>query len=223
MRDLITEYMEEINLAAGVKSPVSVSEDNKMPPPKLPSSHAIPMEADNAGKASHDSPAVTISNPGYHEQQSHTNYSDKSEAVHDATSRDYEQHKQGHHKSHHYREDQRSADQGNHRSRTSTSPERHRNRASTSSERHRSHSRSHDRRVHHKKQDYSNENKYNNSSRTKDRDQNDTRKNHISDSSSRNVFSERYDPSEYHDVREHDSSPDDKYIKPDKFYPKELN
>jgi U11/U12 small nuclear ribonucleoprotein SNRNP48 len=204
--------MEEIKLAAGVKSPVSVSEDTKMPPPKLPSSDAIPMEANSSRKASHDSPEVTISNPGYHEQQSHTNYSDKSKAAHDATSRDYEQRKQGHHKSHHYRGDQRSADEEKHRSRASTSPERHR-----------SHSRSHDHRVHHKKQDYSNENKYNNSSRTKDRDQKDTHKNHISDSFSRSVFSERYDPSEYHDIKEHDSSPDDKYIKPDKFYHKELN
>ncbi|CAK8572246.1 unnamed protein product [Lathyrus sativus] len=131
MRDMIGEYMEEIKLAAGVKSPVSVSEDSLMPPPKLPSSHAIPMEANNSRKVCDESPAVTIRNPGYHEQQSHTNYSDKSKAVHDATSRDYEQRKQGHHRSHHNGGD----------------------RASTSPERHRSRNELHEHRVHHNKQE----------------------------------------------------------------------
>ncbi|KAL5068540.1 hypothetical protein RYX36_019427 [Vicia faba] len=131
MRDLIGEYMEEIKLAAGDKSPVSVSEDSLMPPPKLPSSHAIPMESNNSRKVSDDSPAVTIRNPGYHEKQSHTNFSDKSKAVHDVTSRDFKQRKQGHHRSHHNGGD----------------------RASTSPERQRSRSGSHEHRVHHKKQE----------------------------------------------------------------------
>ncbi|CAI8603235.1 unnamed protein product [Vicia faba] len=131
MRDLIGEYMEEIKLAAGDKSPVSVSEDSLMPPPKLPSSHAIPMESNNSRKVSDDSPAVTIRNPGYHEKQSHTIFSDKSKAVHDATSRDFKQRKQGHHRSHHNGGD----------------------RASTSPERQRSRSGSHEHRVHHKKQE----------------------------------------------------------------------
>lgn len=138
MRDMIGEYMEEIKLAAGVKGPVSVSEDSLMPPPKLPSSHAIPMEANNSRKVSDDSPAVTIRNPDNHEQQSHTNYSDKSKAVYDTNSRDYEQRKQGHHRSHHHG-DQQTADQGNSWSRASTSPERHRSRNG-----------SHEHRVHHK-------------------------------------------------------------------------
>lgn len=213
MRDLIAEYMEETKHAGGVTNPVSVSEDSRMPlpPPRLPSSHNIQMEANTSRTVSQDSPAVTISNQGYHEQQSHTNYFDKSKAVHDATARDYEQQKQGQHRNHHNEGYQRTADQGNHRSRASTSPERQR-----------SHSRSHEHIIH-KKQDYSNRKTYSNSSRTKDRWQNDTHKNHISDSFSRNVFSERYDPSEPHDVGELDISSDDKYIKRDKFYLKERN
>lgn len=208
MRDLIGEYMEEIKLAAGVKSPVNVSEDSGMPPPppKLPSSYAISTEANNSREVSHDSPAMTTSNPGHHEQQSHTNYSDKSKVVHDATSRDYEQRKQGRQGSHHYGRDEQGTDQGNHRSHASTSPERHRSR-----------SQSHEHRVHHNKQDYSGRKKYDNSSRTKDRWQNDTNKNHTSDSFSRS------DPSESRGVGEHDISSDDKYTKPDKFYRKELN
>ncbi|XP_058770637.1 U11/U12 small nuclear ribonucleoprotein 48 kDa protein-like [Vicia villosa] len=108
MRDLIGEYMEEIKLATGVKSPVRVSEDSLMPPPKLSSSHAIPMETNNSRKVSDDSPAVHV-----------------------ATSRDYEQRKQRHHRSHHNGGD----------------------RASTSPERQRSRNGSHEHRVHHKKQE----------------------------------------------------------------------
>lgn len=108
MRDLIGEYMEEIKLATGVKSPVGVSEDSLMPPPKLSSSHAIPMETNNSRKVS-----------------------DESHAVHDATSRDFEQRKQRHHRSHH-----------NGRDRASTSPERQRSRNG-----------SQEHRVHHKKQE----------------------------------------------------------------------
>lgn len=214
MRDLIEEYMEEIKQAGGVRSPVKVSEKSEMFPSKLPSDHGIPvaMEADNSEKVGHDSPAVTISNPSYHEQQSRTNYSDKSNAVHDVFSRDYKQHKQGHRRSHYYGEDQQTDDQGNHRSRASSSPERHR-----------SHSRSHERTIDHKKQDYSNRKKYNNSPRTRDRWQNDTHRNHISDSFLNNAFSDRYDPSDSRNNWEDEISSDDKYVKPDKFYDKELN
>lgn len=210
MRDLIEEYMEEIKQAGGVKSPIRLSEDSGMFPPRLPSGFDIPIKTNNSREASHQTPAVTISNPDYDELQSHTNYSDKSRSIHDGFSRDYEQHKQGHHRSHHA-EGQRTADQENHRIRASTSPERQRR-----------HSQSHERRVHHKKQDLSNRNKYNNSSRTRDEWENDTHRNHNSDSFPRNAFSDRYDPSESHNIQKDSISSDDKYIKPDKFYDKEL-
>ncbi|KAJ1409316.1 U11/U12 small nuclear ribonucleoprotein 48 kDa protein [Sesbania bispinosa] len=213
MRDLIEEFMEEIKDAGGVKSPVKVSEDSGMFPFKLPSGHDIPMEANNSRKVSHDSPATTISNPSYYEQQSHTNHTEKSKVVDDVFSKDHEQRKQGHYRSHYYGEDQRKADRGTY----------HRDRASTSPEREISHSRSHDRGIHHKKQDYSNRKKYHNSSRTRDRGQKDTHRNHISDSFMKNAFSDRYDPSESLDVSEDDIPSDGKYIKPDKFYDKELH
>ncbi|KAK7278262.1 hypothetical protein RJT34_23288 [Clitoria ternatea] len=158
MRYMIEEYMEEIKQAGGVESPVKVSEESGLFPSK-PSGHDIPIEANNSGKVNHDSPAVTISNRKYCEQQPNMNYCDRSKAVGDGFSRDYEQRKHGHYRSH-YRDDQRNADQGKY----------HRDRASTSPERRRSHSRSREHSsIHHNKQGYSKRHKYDDSSRTRDR------------------------------------------------------
>ncbi|KAK7344122.1 hypothetical protein VNO77_13419 [Canavalia gladiata] len=212
MRYMIEEFMEEIKQAGGIESPVKAFEKSGRFPSKPPG-HDISMEANNSRKVGRDSPAVTVSNTSYYEHQSHSNFSDKSKAAEDAFPRDYEQHKHGYYRSHYYGEDQQNADQGKY----------HRVHASTSPERHVSHSRSQEYSIHHKKQDYSNRKKYDTSSRTKDRRQKDTHRNHISDSFLNNAFSDRYNPSESHDICEDDISSDAKYIKSDKFYDKKLH
>ncbi|XP_057458971.1 U11/U12 small nuclear ribonucleoprotein 48 kDa protein isoform X2 [Lotus japonicus] len=210
MRDLINEYMEDVKQAAGVQSPVKVSEDSGMFPPKLPSSHGVPREVNNYKEVSLDSTAMTISNPGFGEQQSQTKYTDKSKAVDDAFSRDYERR---HYRNHSYGGAQQNADRGTY----------HRDRASSSPDRQISHSRAHDHSILHKRKDYSNRKRYDDSSRTRDRREKDTHRNYISDSSLNNAFSDRYDPSESLHVREDDINSDAKYIKPDKFSDQELH
>lgn len=210
MRDLINEYMEDVKQAAGVQSPVKVSEDSGMFPPKLPSSHGVPREVNNYKEVSLDSTAMTISNLGFGEQQSQTKYTDKSKAVDDAFSRDYERRHYGNHS---YGGAQQNADRGTY----------HRDRASSSPDRQISHSRARDHSIRHKRKDYSNRKRYDDSSRTRDRREKDTQRNYISDSSLNNAFSDRYDPSESLHVREDDINSDAKYIKPDKFYDQELH
>ena len=205
--------MEEIKEAGGVENTVKVSKENGTYPSKPPSVHDIPVEANNTRKNNYDSPAVTITKSSYNEQQSHTKFSDKTKPEEDMLSRDYEQRRRGHHRSHDYVEDKWNTGRVKY----------HKDRASTSPERHRSHSRSHGHSIHHQKRDYSNRKKYDHLSRTGDRWQKDTDRNHIPDSLLKNAFSDRYDPSESHDICEDDISSDAKYTKPDKFCDKELH
>ncbi|CAJ1976307.1 unnamed protein product [Sphenostylis stenocarpa] len=206
MRYMIEDFMEQIKQAEGFESPLKMSEESGLFPFKPPG-HDISMEANNSRKASHDSPAVTTSKPHYCEQQSHSNCCDESKNLDGAFSRDYKQLKHERQRSHYYREDQWNADRGKY----------HRNRSSTSPVRHSSHSQSREHSSHHIKQDYySNRKKHDNSSRFRDRLQNDTHGSHISDSFPNKTFSDRYDPSESLDICDDDISSDAKYIKSDK-------
>ncbi|KAL2325292.1 hypothetical protein Fmac_024350 [Flemingia macrophylla] len=210
MRYMIEDFMEQIKQAGGFESPAKMSEESGLFPRKPPALD-IPVEANNSKKVSLDSHEVGISNTHYCETQSHTNCSDKSKTVvDDALSRDYKEHKHEHWRSHYYREDQRSAERGKH----------HRDRPSTSPERRPSHGRSQEHISHHNKQGYySNRKKYDNSSRIRDRWQKDTHRSQNSDSSMKNAFSDRYQPSESLDICEDIS--DAKCIKSDKFNDKE--
>nr|KYP74585.1 hypothetical protein KK1_007271 [Cajanus cajan] len=210
MRYMIEDFMEQIKQAGGFESPVKMSKETGLFPPKPPAD--IPMEANNSRKVNHDSPEVTISNARNYEEQSQTNCCDKSKSVEDdAFSRDHKQRKHEHHRSHYYREDQRDAERGKY----------HRDRPSTSSERHLSHGRSQEYSSHHNKQDYfSNRKKYDNSSRIRDRWQKDTHRSRNSDSFPKNAFSDRYHPSESLDICEDDIS-NNKCIKSDKLDDKE--
>lgn len=215
MRDVIEEFMEEIKQAGSVESTVNVSKESGLLPSKPSSGHDIPMEADYSRKVNHDSPAVTISSPSYNEQQSRTNNCDKTKAVEDVISRDYEQRKRKHYRSHDYAEDQRNTGRQKY----------HRDHASTSPERHKSRSRSHEHSVHHKRQDYSKRKKYDHLSGIRDRRQKDSDRNHVPDSflKSKSAFSDRYVPSESLDICDDDisSNANAKYIKSDEFYDKE--
>lgn len=204
MRYMIEDFMEQIKRAGGFESPVKMSEGSGLFQFKPPG-HDISMEANNSRKASLDSPAVTKIKPRYSEQQLHSSCCDESKNLDVAFSRDYKQLKHDHHSSHYYRDDQWSADQGKY----------HREQLSTSHERHSSHS-SH----HNKKEYYSNRKKHDNSSRLRDRRQNDTHRSHISDSFPNKTFSDRYDPSESLDKCDDDTS-DAKYFKSDNFYDKD--
>ncbi|CAL0321047.1 unnamed protein product [Lupinus luteus] len=199
MRDVIEEYMERITQVGGDESPFS--KESGLHPCKPPSSHDIPMEANYSRKDNHDSPAVRISNPSYNGKHSRTNYWDKSKPVEDAFSRNYKQRRQEHYRSHDYAEDQMNTGQGKY----------HRDHASKSPERHRTHSRPHERSSHH-----SSRKKYDHLSGTKDRQQSDSHRNDISDSVLKNAFSDRYIPSDSHDVRDDDTFSHAKFNKPDK-------
>ncbi|XP_028770637.1 U11/U12 small nuclear ribonucleoprotein 48 kDa protein [Neltuma alba] len=200
MRDIIEEYMEEIKQAGGVGSPMKQSDESGMLPLESLSRRDMDIEAKILRKGSRESSVATVCNPSHYEQKSRTIYCDKSKAVEileDASPRDYEQPRQGHSRKHGYIEAH-----GN------TVHARYgRKHASGGPEGPNSYGPSNDSISCHRKHDYSRRKKYDEKSRSRDRWQGNSHRNHDYDSPLKRAFEDRYDPSESLDLYEDNVSP----------------
>lgn len=199
MRDIIEEYMEDIKQVEGVGSPMKETDESGMMPLNSLSYHDRDIETKIFRKGSHESSAVTARNPDHYEQKSQSNYCNKGKAVEvveDISSRDYEQPRQGHSRKH-----------GNIEDHWNTAHRRYgRKYSSRSPEGPRSFSPSNDSMSRHRKHEYLSRKRYDQKSRSRDRWQQNSHRNHDYDSSAKDAFEDRYDPSESLDVHEDDVS-----------------